>query len=62
MRDNRSEGRKEFDKKHDAFEKWYEGYIRSRDVGNPKKWKEFARWAFMAGIDYERVQVEQLNK
>ena len=42
------------DEKNRLFESWYQAYIKSHDVGNPAKYKEFARGAFWAG--YEAAQ------
>ncbi len=52
----KSDSRKEFDERMEAFEKWYQEYVRKHDAGNPKKWKEFARFAFFAGVVFARSQ------
>lgn len=40
------------DEKILAFENWYQNYILTHDVGNPSKYKEFAKWAFWGGLEY----------
>ena len=50
----RSESRKAFDVKREAFEKWYQSYIKTHDVGDPKKYKTFAEAAFTAGAQFSK--------
>ncbi len=51
------------DDKNYAFEKWYQEYIKTHDVGNPAKYKEFARWAFWGGIEFaEKNEAEKAQK
>jgi hypothetical protein len=46
------------DEKNRLFESWYQAYIKSHDVGNPAKYKEFARWAFWAGVEAAQPSVQ----
>jgi hypothetical protein len=47
------------DEKNRFFEKWYQNFIRSHDVGNPAKWREFTRWAFWGGMEVMQAWLEQ---
>ena len=47
------------DEKNRLFESWYQAYIKSHDVGNPAKYKEFARWAFWAGYEAAQHSVQR---
>ena len=39
------------DEKNRLFEQWYQNYLKAHDISNPKKHKDFARWAFWAGVE-----------
>ena len=46
------------EEKNRLFEEWYQSYIKSHNVGNPAKSKEFARWAFWAGVEAHQHSVQ----